>query len=61
MCLDCIVSNEHKGHTIMSLKESLSTFREEFKNAIENDVLPAKKLVDQDLEQIDSIKDELDS
>ena len=45
----------------MSLKESLSTFREEFKNAIENDVLPAKKLVDQDLEQIDAIKDELDS
>ena len=61
MCLDCIVSNEHKGHTIKSAKEALSTYREEFENAIENDVLPTKKLVDQDLEQIDAIKDELES
>lgn len=56
LCIECIVTNKHRGHEILGLAEATSKSTSQFTTYVESQVDPTAKMVSNELEDLKQVE-----
>lgn len=57
LCIECIVTNKHRGHEILGLEEAASKQAAKFTTFVSNQVEPTVKMVQDELKDLKQVEE----